>query len=187
MAKVTVSPQEFTYVNYDADHIADVVGRLADRLGYATETPITLDVDESTPLGRARAESVDPIVLHVEGGAIEDSTAPRQLSDRATVDVVGRLLLRVRDRLDPAFGDPPADADLSLQEQTAWDAYCIGRLERIGHDARQPRRRYHFRNRHGFTDVADQVFDRLWAADGLTWADLEAACAETAAVQQQSA
>lgn len=186
MAKVSVSPQEFTYVNYDAGHIADVIADLADKLGFAADTSITIDIDESTPLGRSHLESADPIVVSLEGGAIEDSTAPRQLSDRAIVDVIGRLLLRARDRQDPTFGEPPADNDLTLQQQTAWDAYCIGRLERLGHDARQPRRRYHFRNRHGFTDVADQVFDRLWAADGLTWADLEAACAETAAVQQSA-
>jgi hypothetical protein len=33
--------------------------------------------------------------------------------------------------------------------------------------------------RHGFSDAADRVFDRLWTSDTLTWADLEAACAET--------
>jgi hypothetical protein len=34
------------------------------------------------------------------------------------------------------------------------------------------RRLYHFRNRHGFTDVADAVFERVWGADGLSWAEL---------------
>ena len=38
----------------------------------------------------------------------------------------------------------------------------------------QQRWRYNFRNRHGFTDEADQAFNRLWASDGLTWDELEA-------------
>jgi len=31
--------------------------------------------------------------------------------------------------------------------------------------------------------VADEVFDRLWAADNLTWADIEAASAEAMAAK----
>ena len=31
------------------------------------------------------------------------------------------------------------------------------------------------------TDVADAVFDRLWASEDVTWADIVAACAETTA------
>ena len=59
----------------------------------------------------------------------------------------------------------------------------MGRVERAGYFAHPDRRRYQFRLRHGFTDVADQAFDRLWAADALTWADIEAVCAETAAAK----
>ena len=58
---------------------------------------------------------------------------------------------------------------------------AVGRSERLGYNPSRQRRLYHFRNRHGFSDVADAVFDRLWSADGLSWADLQAACAETAA------
>ena len=52
----------------------------------------------------------------------------------------------------------------------------IGRLVRLGfkhYDNRQ-RRLYHFRNRHGFTDAADEAFKRLWTADDLTWSDIAA-------------
>jgi hypothetical protein len=51
-----------------------------------------------------------------------------------------------------------------------------GRLVRLGfthYDNRQ-RRLYHFRNRHGFSDAADDAFDRLWMADGLAWSDIAA-------------
>jgi hypothetical protein len=59
----------------------------------------------------------------------------------------------------------------------AWDVYGSARLVRLGHfhyNQRQ-RRLYHFRNRHGFTDVADAAFEQLWSGDGLTWDDLVAA------------
>jgi hypothetical protein len=186
MAKVTVNPQQFHFVSFDAGHVAEIVGKVADQIGLPADTEVKVEIDEKTPLTRSRTESLDPITLFVEGGAIEDPTEPRALSDRLTVDVLGKLLLRAKDRLDGGFADAPPDADLDLLQQTAWDAYCMGRLERLGYDVRQPRRLYHFRNRHGFTDVADRAFDRLWSTDGLTWADVTAVCAETAAVKQSA-
>ncbi len=181
MATVSVTPQTFHYVTFDADQIATLTSTLADKVGLPESTTINVEIDERTPLGRARVDSLDPLSIHIEGGAIEEPTAPRTLSDRLSADVIGRLLLRAKDRIDGGFADAPADADLSLQQQTAWDTYAMGRLERLGYDVRLPRRQYHFRNRHGFTDVVDQVFNRLWTAESLTWADIEAACQETAA------
>ena len=87
---------------------------------------------------------------------------------------LGRVLLRVRDRLNDGFGDAPPDEDLTLAQVAAWETYSVGRLERLGIDVNQQRWRYNFRNRHGFTDEADQAFNRLWASDGLTWDELEA-------------
>ena len=79
--------------------------------------------------------------------------------------MLGRLLFRVADRLDAAFGDPPADSELTPAEHTAWDAYAVGRYSRrAGVDGGRDRRRYAFRIRHGFSDAADRAFDRLWAA-----------------------
>jgi hypothetical protein len=106
------------------------------------------------------------------------------MSEVSVVDVVGRLLFKVKDRLDPAFADAPADADLNLQQHTAWETYCVGRCSRAGMTPAKARRLYHFRNRHGFTDVSDAVFERLWNGEGLGWADIEAACAETAAARE---
>lgn len=108
---------------------------------------------------------------------------PRTLSDRLTADVLGRLLFRAADRRSPGFADAPADDELDLAQQTAWDSYSMGRLERLGYDVRKPRRLYHFRNRHGFNDVADAAFEKLWTGEGLTWADLDAVCQETAAAR----
>jgi hypothetical protein len=141
---------------------------------------VRIEVDETTPLGRAWTSSLEPLVLSVESGAFEDPKRPRHLSERSVADVLGRLLFRVRDRLDPTFGDVPADDDLSLPESTAWDAYAVGRLARLGYPAQRQRRLYHFRNRHGFSDVADAAFERLWTGEGLSWSDIQAVCAETA-------
>jgi hypothetical protein len=184
---VTVTPTEFTLVLYDAGRIADLVADVAGRLGLPADLLITVDVAERSPLARTALSSVDPPVLAIEGGAFEEPRAPRQLSEVAVAVTAIRLLGRVRDRLDPDFGTPPAEEALTLRQADAWDAYTLGRGERLGFDSRQPRWRYRFRTRHGFTDVADRVFDRLWAAEGLRWADLETACAETEAARAGAA
>ena len=68
----------------------------------------------------------------------------------------GATLLRVRDRLSGRFDDAPADSELSLAQVAAWDTYSVGRLARLGYPVHQPRWIYNFRNRHGFTDRADE-------------------------------
>src|SRR3979411_658478 len=107
MAKIVVSPERFSLVFFDAERIAELAGMVADRLGLAGDVEIRIDVDERVPLGRVKVVSVDPITLAVEGGAFEDAKRPRYLSDRSVLDVTGRLLLRVKDRLEPGFSDAP--------------------------------------------------------------------------------
>jgi hypothetical protein len=184
VAKVVVTPAEFTLVFFDAGRITELAGDVADKVGLPADAELRIDVDEGEPLGRTTVSSLDPITITVEGGAFEDAKRPRHMSDTSVIDVLGRLLFRAKDRLDPGFGSAPADGDLDLQQHTAWETYCVGRCARAGMQPAKPRRLYHFRNRHGFTDVADAVFERLWSAEGLTWADIEAACAETAAARQ---
>ncbi|MGH9186636.1 MAG: hypothetical protein ACRD0U_12610 [Acidimicrobiales bacterium] len=174
--KVTVVPEAFTYVAFDRSEIAGIAERASVLIGLPPDTTIRIEVDETTPLGRAQVASLDPVVLTVESGALEDPKRPRHLSPGGAADVVGRLLFRVRDRLDPGFGSVPADGDLTLPHSVAWDVYAIGRLVRLGHrhfDSRA-RRLYHFRNRHGFTDAADAAFARLWEGEGLRWSDIVA-------------
>ena len=74
---------------------------------------------------------------------------------------------------------PDEGDELTLAQATAWDTYSVGRMARLGYPVQRQRRLYHFRNRHGFSDTADAVLERLWNADGLGWADIESACAET--------
>jgi hypothetical protein len=189
MAKVTVTPQTFAMVNFDAGRIVELAEEVADRVGLPADLAVSIEVDEATPLGRTRIVSVDPAAVSVQGGAFEDAKQLRALSDRSVRDVLGRVFHRLLDRLDPRFADAPPDDDLTLQQSTAWDAYAVGRCERIGYAPQKQRRVYHFRNRHGFNDVADRVFERLWTAEpgSLSWADIEAACAETAAGRGESA
>jgi hypothetical protein len=171
---VEVQPAEFSMVFFDADEVRAIVERLVNEIGLPADLPVTIEIDETTPMGRAAVASIDPVVITAESGALEDVKRPRQLSPDSTADVIGKLLLSVRDRLDPAFGDPPADDDLTLQESAAWEAYCVARLGRLGYPVQRQRRLYQFRNRHGFTDHADAAFDKLWTAEHLTWADITA-------------
>jgi len=184
VTEVVVSPEEFAVVFFDAARIKELADDVVRKVGLPDGVGLSIEVLEQEPLGRTSVTSLDPITVSVEGGAFEDAKRPRHMSDGSVVDVLGRLLFRAKDRLDPAFGDPPPDDQLDLQHHTAWETYCVGRCERAGLRPSKPRRLYHFRNRHGFTDVADAVFERLWNAEGLTWPDIDAACAETAAARE---
>ncbi len=166
-----VEPATFQLVSFDAALIGRIADDLVDALGI--DRPVQVVVDETTPLGRVRVDIGDVIAIHVESGAFEDSKRPRQQSEVATTASVGRALLRARDRLSGGFGETPADDQLSLRQVSAWETYCVGRLERLGVPVNQQRWRYNFRNRHGFTDRADLAFERIWTCDGLTWGELE--------------
>ncbi|MFZ6003600.1 MAG: hypothetical protein ACOYXM_06655 [Actinomycetota bacterium] len=169
---VEVRPEEFSMVFFDAAEIRAIVEKLAAEIGLPADLTITVDIDETTPMGHAALKSLDPVVLSLESGALEDPKRPRKLNPEGAVDVIGRLLFEVHDRLDPAFGEAPEGSALSLPQSVAWQVYCVARLGRLGHHVQRQRRLYQFRNRHGFTDAGDAAFDRLWTADGLTWADV---------------
>jgi phenylpyruvate tautomerase PptA (4-oxalocrotonate tautomerase family) len=172
---VTVIPEAFKFVSFDAALIARITEGLASALGLADQA-IRVEVDETTPLARVTIDygsADDPtVVIRAESGAFEDTRRPREQSENATAHSIGRALLRVRDRLAGGFGEAPPDDALTLAQTAAWETYNVGRLERFGVPVNQQRWRYNFRNRHGFTDRADEAFDRLWASDGLTWGEL---------------
>lgn len=168
----SVSPETFTMVLFDQPAIVAEVERIAALVGVPSGEDVRVVIDEAVPVARAHLASVDPLVLEVEGGAFEDPRHPRQLSEAAVADTVGRLLLQALDRRNAAFGEVPADVDIPLAHRVAWDVYAVGRLQRLGLDGQRQRRIYGFRNRHGFTDVADEAFARLWDGTDLTWADI---------------
>lgn len=169
MGSVTVTPQEFSLVAFDAGRIRDVVVELASRLGF--DADLTIEVDETTPLARSRVAGPVPLVFRVDGGAFEDPKRPRQLSDEAVIDVMGRLLLRERDRRDEDFGAPEGD-EPPLTHSVAWNVYAVGRMSRLGYSTQRQRWLYHFRNRCGFSDAADGAFAEIWGADRMTWSRL---------------
>ena len=183
--KVTVDPSAFSIVHYDAGRIAAVVSEVAVLAGVPDDVPIDVVVDEQNPFGKTTtAVEGRSVTIRVEGGAFEDPQRLRHFSEPNARIVLGRLLFRIADRLNPSFGDPPPDADLTPAEHTAWDAYSVGRYARCaGIDGGRGRRRYAFRIRHGFTDAADRAFDRLWTASDLTWADIQAICAVPAQIR----
>jgi hypothetical protein len=177
-AHVTVTPERFALVAYDADRIAAIVRELADILGLSN--PIELEVDETTPLAKmsARLDSASSdatIRLRVESGALEDMKRLTNFSESHARLSLGRVMLRAADRLRPDFADAPDDLELTNAQNAAWDTYCGGRLERLGLEPVQQQFRYDFRNRFGFRDDVDVVFDRLWASDDLGWHDLPTA------------
>lgn len=179
---VTVTPQQFSYVDYDAAEIERVVTELAAKLGVTND--VRIEVDETSPLARVNViDPGNPIVLSAESGALEDTKRLRQLSTGALSTSIGRVLMRLQDRQSDRFADAPADAELTLPQQAVWDTYCLGRLERIGVPVNRQRWRYNFRNRHGFNDEVDVAFDRVMAAEGLSWAELSALSEEARAVQ----
>lgn len=179
---VRIEPPEFALVHYDPALIVAVVEQVRDDIGLDPDLDITIQLDETTPLARAHIDSVDPAVLSIQSGAFEEPKAPREMSERSTADIIGRLLFRVRDRLDPAFGDPPEEDEVTRVQRNAWDTYAVGRLRRLGYPSQRQRRLYAFRTRHGFSDDADRSFERLWSAESLTWPDIVELSAAASAV-----
>ncbi len=137
--------------------------------------------------GRGRRDDARSAASQVESTATRSSSrpragrsrtrsAPRQLSasrhrhrrpaERSCGSAIARRL---------RFADAPGRRPTSRSPSaSSWDAYSIGRLERLGYPSQRQRWLYNFRNRHGFTDVADAAFDRLWTAPSLTWDEIVA-------------
>lgn len=188
--RVTVRPAEFTLVPFDAAHIAAAVEAAASRVGFPPDVAVELTVDEElfAPLVGSLSDVVDGrAVCWISGGNLEDTRRPRHFSEAQAAVDFALLLLRAGDRLEPGFAGAPPDAGLTLGQRAAWDAWATGRAERLGLAVRRQRTLYDFRLQHGFTDVADRVFERLWSADTLAWVDLVAACAETGAADRPPA
>jgi len=187
VSKVTVSPDPFTLIKYDADVIAALVEEAAALAGIPSDVPIDLTVDEElfAPLNGHMSDVVDGrIALWISGGNFEDNKRPTHFSaDQARVDLA-IMMLRAKDRLSDDFAAAPADAALSRGERTAWDSYAVGRAHRLGFDVRRPRQLYDFRLQHGFTAVADAAFARCWDADHITWDGIREICKETGATDR---
>jgi hypothetical protein len=172
-SNVTVTPAEFVLVLFEHAEVVEVAQRVVATVGIDPNRPVLVAVNESTPLQRVEVRSLDPVVvLDVESGALEDPRRPRKLSVPIAEASLSKVLYRVRDRLDGSFADAPPDAKLTNAQRSAWGVFAVGRAHRAGFHAQEQRQRYGFRNRHQFSDNADAAFDKLWAAETLTWAEL---------------
>ncbi len=179
---ITVRPEDYTKVSFDAARIATLAQRSLEGVAeLPDDLDVLVDVDEDQATNRVRIGSVDPVELLVDGGALEYYKQPRTLGDDETLITFTRLFLELADRGSVSFAAPAVDEELSLAHRMAWDVNLFGRTARHGFHLHQPRYRYNFRNRHGFSDRADAIFDTLWAADELTFARIVELSDEAAA------
>lgn len=189
MAKISVTPDPFVLVDYDSGALAALVEKVAGRVGLADDVEIAIEVDEALPRPLI-ASYVDVvrdgdghgrISIWCSGGNFEHPQYPRRFDDAGAEVELAVDLRRAADRLSPGFADAPPDSELSERQREAWNTSAAGRVSRLGFVVRESLVRYHFRLANGFGDAVDAVYERLWGADEITWADLEAACVETAA------
>ena len=187
MGRVTVTPDPFTLIPFDAAEIAALVEDVAALVGFPPEVEIGVAVDEELfpPLTGFMADVIDGrAALWVSAANLEDTRQPRTFApDQARADFAV-MLLRAKDRLSEDFADAPGDRQLPRGERVAWDIYAIGRAERLGLPARRQRELYDFRLQHGFTDVADAAFERCWNAPTMTYAGIREVSKETGAADR---
>jgi hypothetical protein len=184
---VRVTPDPFTLVPYDVAEITAIVEDVAALVGVAPGTDIEVEVDEElfAPLVGHTSDAVDGVIrIWVSGGNFEDNRQPRHFSAAQARRDLALALLRGNDRLSPDFAAAPADGSLARGERAAWDVYATGRASRLGLPVRRQASLYEFRLQHGFTDVADAAFERLWNADHATWDGLREICKETGAYER---
>ncbi len=172
---ITVTPSTFEKVAYDAAEIEAIAADLCRRIdGVPDDLDVELVIDENEPTTRMAITSLDPAVFSLEGGALENTRRPQSFSAELAANSIARMLFEYADRTDPAFGAPELGEPSDLARRVVWDTYCYGRASRLGIRVYRPKHLYNFRNRLGFSDDADAMFDRLWSASGLTWVDLDA-------------
>ena len=177
---ITVTPETFHFVSFDAPYTARIAARVATMLGL-DDIAIEVVVDESSPLSRVFVDAApDRIVVTAHSGALEDTKRPTNQSEQATTLTLARALLRARDRIRGGFTDAPADSALEFRQTAAWDAHIVARLSRLGIAINKQAFLYNFRNRHGFADTVDAIFETIWSTDETTWGELDTLSARAA-------
>jgi hypothetical protein len=187
MGRVHITPDPFTVVPYEVPVIAELVEECAALVGFPADVEIDLEIDEDLPhplVGTASDVVDGRAVLWMSGGNLESTHRNRQFNEPAARLELTQMLLRANDRLSDAFADAPPDAEVSLAERAAWDAWTHARAGRLGLANRPDRMRYDFRLQHGFSDAADAAFDRLCDAQTVSWDGLREICKETGAADR---
>jgi hypothetical protein len=171
-----LTPEAFTLVQYDAAELLAIAEEAATAVGVPDGMAIAIEIDEALPgpLIASAAEATDgKLSFWFSGGCFEDPKRQAMLQPDMSRTEFGAAFLRGRDRLDGGFEDAPDDAEISERQRAIWDTYAEGRLARQGGFLiNEARRRYTYRLRCGFNDVADASYDRVWSANSLSWADL---------------
>ena len=125
-------------------------------------------------------------VLWISGGNLEDTRQPAHVRGRP-----GPPRPRASCCCGPRTGSRTTSptrrptGELTRGERVAWDIV----RDRPGRAARACRsgasaQLYDFRLQHGFTDVADAAFERLWDAPTMTCAGIREICKETGAADR---
>jgi hypothetical protein len=182
-----VRPDPFTLIAYDAGEIAAIVDDAAALVGVDPAVPIEVEVDEElfAPLVGHTSDCVDGTVrLWISGGNLEDNRLPRTFSAAQACRDFTLAMLRAKDRLSAGFAEAPPERELSRGERAAWDVYTAGRAARLGIAVRRQAQLYDYRMQHGFTDIADAAFERLWNAESVTWDGIRQVCKETGATER---
>jgi hypothetical protein len=171
----TLDPETFTLVKFDAAELLALAEEAATAAGVPDDVSIAIDVDEALPhpLVASMSWITDGnIGLWFSGGSFEDPQHQAMLHFENSKAELAGALLRARDRLDGGFEDAPPDGELSERQRGIWDVFTEGRISRLGFRVNEPRRRYSYRLRAGFNDVADAEYEQLWVGTSLTWAQL---------------
>ncbi len=167
---IDVQPTEYRFVEYDAAVIAGLADEALARVpGLPDDLDVTISVLEDNATTGYRLDALDPVALSVDGGALENHRDPRTLGHHECAVTFTRLFLELYDRRADWFGAPELGSDVDRAHWMAWDVNLHGRVARLGLRQHEPRYRYNFRNRHGFSDRADEVFDQLWTLGDTTW------------------
>jgi hypothetical protein len=173
---ISLTPEAFTLVKFDAAELLAIAQTAAERVGVPAGLTIDIEVDEALPhplIASASEVGDGTMSLWFSGGSFEDSKHQAVLTPEGSLMELASAFLRGRDRLDGGFEDAPPDGEISERQRVIWDTYTEGRLERQGgYLINEPRRRYTYRLRCGFSDVADAEYERLRNADSLSWAEL---------------
>lgn len=170
---ITVSPRTYTKVQFDANEIEGLAAASLARVPALDPTvDVAIEIDEVAATSRVKITSTEPVRFAVESGALQQYPAPRTLGSAECDVTFTRLFLELADRLSPEFQAPPIDDVPTHAERMAWDVNLYGRVNRLGPRVHTPRHRYNFRNRHGFSDLADRTFDQLWSSDDLNWPEI---------------
>ena len=129
--RVTVTPDPFTLIPFDAAEIAALVEDVAALVEFPPDVEIAVEVDEELfpPLTGHMSDVVDGrAVLWISAGEPRGHPpAPRTSRPSRPAPTSRVMLLRAKDRLSDDFADAPPDRELPRGERVAWDIYAIGR------------------------------------------------------------